>query len=91
MIYVDKGLTSGLIVVDVDPLQLKVGISMVSTGGVNAVLVRDHFPEFGTDLENEREWEEGGAAMRWPKRSKLQAVDSHEAGKTAIVRVKKLK
>ena len=32
-------LTCGLIVVDVDSLQLKVGVTMVGTGGVNAMLV----------------------------------------------------
>ena len=37
--------TCGLIVVDVDPLQLEVRIPVVGSGRVDAVLVRDHFPE----------------------------------------------
>jgi hypothetical protein len=40
----------GLIVVDVDALELKVGVAMVGTSGIDAMLVRDDFPEFGTDL-----------------------------------------
>ena len=38
-------LTGGLIVVDVDALQLQVRVAVVGTGGVNAVLVGDHLPE----------------------------------------------
>lgn len=38
-------LTCGLIVVDTDPVQLQVTVSMVSACGVNAVLIADHFPE----------------------------------------------
>ena len=37
--------TAGLVVVDIDPLQLEVGSAGVGTGGVDAVLVRDDFPE----------------------------------------------
>ena len=37
--------TAGLVVVHVDPLQLEVGVSMVGSGGVDAVLVRDDLPE----------------------------------------------
>ena len=37
--------TSGLIVVDVDSLELEVRISMVSTSGVNSMLIRDNLPE----------------------------------------------
>ena len=47
----------GLIVVDVDPLQLEVGGPSVGASGVDAVLVGDYFPELehevqisGTDL-----------------------------------------
>jgi len=44
-------LSSGsLVVVDIDPLQLKVGVTVVGTGGVNAMLVGDNLPEFGADL-----------------------------------------
>ena len=42
--------SSGLVVVDVDPLQLKVGGAGVGAGGVNAVLIRDDLPELGSDL-----------------------------------------
>ena len=37
--------TCGFIVVDVDSLQLEVRVTMVGTGGVNTVLVRDHLPK----------------------------------------------
>ena len=40
-----NALTGGLIVVDVDALQLQVRVAVVGTGGVNAVLVGDHLPE----------------------------------------------
>jgi hypothetical protein len=42
--------TSGLIVVHIDSLELKIRVSVVGTSGVDTVLVRDHFPELGTDL-----------------------------------------
>merc|ERR1719421_2119309 len=41
---------SGLVHVHIDALQLEVGIAMVGTGGVHAVLVGDDLPELGTDL-----------------------------------------
>ena len=37
--------TAGLIVVDVDPLQLKIRSSCIASSGVNAVLIRDDLPE----------------------------------------------
>ena len=37
--------TSSLIVVDVDALKLEIGVALVASGGVDAVLVGDHFPE----------------------------------------------
>jgi len=40
----------GLVEVDVDALELEVGVTVVGTGGVNAVFVRDDFPELSTDL-----------------------------------------
>jgi hypothetical protein len=40
----------GLVVVDVDALQLQVGVAMVGARGVDAVLVGDNLPELGTDL-----------------------------------------
>merc|ERR1711907_523517 len=39
-----------LVVVDVDALELEIGVAMVGTGGVDTVLVGDHLPELGTDL-----------------------------------------
>mmetsp|Transcript_58489 Transcript_58489/g.137358 ORF Transcript_58489/g.137358 Transcript_58489/m.137358 type:complete len:401 (+) Transcript_58489:252-1454(+) len=39
-----------LVVVDVDALELKIGISMVGTGRVDTVLVGDNLPELGSDL-----------------------------------------
>merc|ERR1711988_1657571 len=46
----DVSSTSGLVVVDVDSLELEIRVTVVSTSWVNSVLVRDDFPEFGTDL-----------------------------------------
>ena len=46
----DVSSTGGLIVVDVDPLQLEVGVTVVRAGGVNSVFVGDDLPELGTDL-----------------------------------------
>ena len=46
----DVATSGGLVVVNVDALQLKVGVTVVGTGGVNAVLIRDDFPELGTNL-----------------------------------------
>ncbi len=46
----DVSSTSGLVVVDVDSLELEIRITVVGTGWVNTVLVGDDFPEFGTDL-----------------------------------------
>jgi hypothetical protein len=42
--------TSGLIVVHVDALELKIRVAVVGTGGVDAMLVADDLPELGTDL-----------------------------------------
>ena len=42
--------TSGFIVVYIDALQLKIRVTVVGTGRVNAMLVRDDFPELGTNL-----------------------------------------
>ena len=46
----DVTATGSLVVVDVDTLELEVGVAMVRTGRVNSMLVRDDFPELGTDL-----------------------------------------
>ena len=37
--------TCGLVVIDVDPLELEVRVTMVCASGVNAVFIRDHLPE----------------------------------------------
>merc|ERR1712018_33574 len=42
--------TGGLVVVDIDPLQLEIGVSVVGSGGVNTMLIRDDLPELGPDL-----------------------------------------
>ena len=42
--------TSSFVIVDVDSLELEIGVTVVGTGGVNSVFVRDDFPELGTDL-----------------------------------------
>ena len=39
-----------LVEVHIDALQLEVGVTVVGTGGVHAVLVADNLPELGTDL-----------------------------------------
>merc|ERR1719272_246415 len=46
----DVTAAGSLVVIDVDPLELEVGVSMVRTGRVNSMFVRDDFPELGTDL-----------------------------------------
>lgn len=42
--------TGSLVVVNVDPLQLKIGIPRVLARGIDSVLVADHFPKLRTDL-----------------------------------------
>ena len=46
----DESTAGGLVIVDVDSLKLEIGVTVVSTGGVDAVLVGDDLPELGTDL-----------------------------------------
>jgi proteasome assembly chaperone (PAC2) family protein len=46
----DVAAASGFVEVDVDAFELKVGITMVGTSGVDAVLIRDYFPELSADL-----------------------------------------
>ena len=43
-------LTCGFIVVDGDSVQLQVAVSVVGTGGVDAVFIAYHLPELSTDL-----------------------------------------
>jgi hypothetical protein len=42
--------TGGFVVVNVDSLELEIGVTVVRTGGVNTVFVGDDFPELSTDL-----------------------------------------
>jgi len=42
--------TGGFVEVDVDALELEVGVTVVGAGGVNTVFVGNDFPELGTDL-----------------------------------------
>jgi len=46
----DVSTTGSFVVVDVDSLELEIGVTVVGTGGVNSVLIRDDLPELGTDL-----------------------------------------
>ena len=46
----DVSATGGLVVVNVDSLELEIRVTVVRAGGVNSVLVGDDLPEFGTDL-----------------------------------------
>lgn len=41
----------GLVVVDVDALQLKIGVTLVGTRVINAVFPGNHLPELGTNLD----------------------------------------
>ena len=40
--------TCSFVVVDIDSLQLEVGVTVVGPGWVNAVLIRDHLPKLKT-------------------------------------------
>jgi hypothetical protein len=42
--------SGGFVIVNIDSFQLKVGIAVIGSGGVNSVFVRNDFPELGTDL-----------------------------------------
>jgi len=46
----DVSSTSGLVVVDVDSLELEIRVTVVGSSWVNSVLIRDDLPEFGTNL-----------------------------------------
>ena len=37
--------STGLVVVDIDPLELEVGGASIGAGGVNTMLIRDYLPE----------------------------------------------
>merc|ERR1712001_105481 len=42
--------TTCLVVVDVDPLQLQIGVTMVGAGGVNPVFIANDLPELCSNL-----------------------------------------
>jgi len=46
----DVSATGGLVVVNVDSLELEIGVTVVGTGWVNTVLIGDDLPELGTNL-----------------------------------------
>jgi len=46
----DVSATSSFIEVHVDPLELKIRVSVVGSGWVNTVLISNNFPKLGTDL-----------------------------------------
>merc|ERR1712029_77163 len=46
----DVTASSGFVVVNVDSLELEVGVSVVGASWVDSVLIGDDFPELGTDL-----------------------------------------
>jgi hypothetical protein len=46
----DVSATGGLVVVDVDSLELEIGVTVVSTGGVNTMFVGDDLPELSANL-----------------------------------------
>lgn len=46
----NKPTTTGFVVVDIDPLKLKLGVSLVPSGGIDAMLGTDNLPELGSDL-----------------------------------------
>jgi len=46
----DVTTTSGFVEINVDAFELEIGISVVSTSRINAVLIGDDFPKLGADL-----------------------------------------
>jgi hypothetical protein len=42
--------TGGFVEIDIDSLQLKIGITVIGTGRIDTVLVGNNLPKFGTDL-----------------------------------------
>ncbi|KAF5785652.1 hypothetical protein HanXRQr2_Chr10g0431051 [Helianthus annuus] len=41
---------TSFVVINIDPLQLQIGIALVAAGGIDAVFGTDNLPELGTDL-----------------------------------------
>ena len=50
--------TCGLVVVDIDPLQLKIRVSVVGSSGVNTMLIRDDLQKFRVNKKSEKTSEE---------------------------------
>ena len=48
----DRRTAGGLVVIHVDPLELKVGVAAVGTGGVDAVLIRDDLTFYKLTTKN---------------------------------------
>ena len=46
----DVAAAGGFVEVHVDALELEIGVSLVGSGGIDAVLITDDFPELGTNL-----------------------------------------
>jgi len=46
----DESTTSGFVIINIDSFELKIGVTMISTGWVDTVFIGDDLPEFGTDL-----------------------------------------
>jgi len=46
----DESTTGGFVIININSFELKIGVSVISTGWVDTVFVRDDFPEFSTDL-----------------------------------------
>ena len=46
----DISTARGLVVINVDALELQIRIAVIGSSWVNSVLVRDHFPELSADL-----------------------------------------
>jgi hypothetical protein len=64
----------GFVVVDVDALQLQVGVSVVGAGGVDAVLVRDDFPELLTKTNVSMSLKTVASGNFWKKMSKIWTI-----------------
>ncbi|KAF3839272.1 hypothetical protein F7725_017989 [Dissostichus mawsoni] len=84
-LQVHKNGTSGLIVVDTDPVQLQVTVSVVSPGGIDAVFIADHFPELHT--QKERQYQKNPQLLR----RKQKPVETQEPRYTVISMRWKLK
>jgi len=46
----DESTSSSLVIIDIDSLELEIGVTVISTGWVYSVFIGNDFPEFGTDL-----------------------------------------